>query len=40
MTISIKGDKDTKMHIFEQVKYELRRADALNINYSARKDTK
>lgn len=40
MTISIKGDKDTKMHIFEQVKYELRRADALNINYSSRKDTK
>ncbi len=38
MTVSIKGDKTTRMYIFEQIKHELRRADALNINYSARRD--
>lgn len=36
MTVSIKADKDTKMDIVSQVKEQLRRADALNVNYSAR----
>ena len=36
MTISIKGDASTKMKIIADIKYELRRADALNISYSAR----
>ncbi len=37
MTVSIKADADTKMKIISDIKYELRRADALNISYSARK---
>lgn len=36
MTISIKGDATTKMKIISDIKYQLRRADALNISYSAR----
>lgn len=36
MTISIKADADTKMKIISDIKYQLRRADALNISYSAR----
>ena len=36
MTISIKGDASTKMKIIADIKHELRRADALNISYSAR----
>lgn len=36
MTMSIKADADTKMKIINDVKQELRRADALNISYSAR----
>ena len=36
MTVSIKGDASTKMKIIADIKYELRRADALNISYSAR----
>ena len=36
MTISIKGDASTKMKIIADIKNELRRADALNISYSAR----
>lgn len=37
MTVSIKADADTKMKIISDIKYELRRADVLNISYSARK---
>ena len=36
MTVSIKGDASTKMKIIADIKNELRRADALNISYSAR----
>lgn len=36
MTISIKADADTKMKIISDIKYQLRRADVLNISYSAR----
>lgn len=36
MQVSIKGDRDTKMNIISEVKEELRRADALNVVYSAR----
>ena len=35
MTFSIKCDKNTKMGIVTDVKQELRKADALKINYSA-----
>ncbi len=35
MTVSIKADKDTKMGIITEVKQALRKAYALNINYSA-----
>ena len=38
MTISIKADANTKMKIISDIKYQLRRADALNISYSARED--
>ena len=38
MTISIKADADTKMKIISDIKYQLRRADILNISYSARKN--
>ena len=37
MQVSLKADKDTKMNIISQNKEELRRADALNLSYSARK---
>ena len=37
MTTSIKSDKDTKMGIITDVKQELRKANALKINYSTRK---
>lgn len=37
MTVSIKADADTKMKIISEIKHELRRADVLNISYSARK---
>ena len=36
MQVSLKADKDTKMNIISQIKEELRRADALNLIYSAR----
>ena len=35
MTVSLKIDKDTKMGIVTEVKQALRKAYALNINYSA-----
>ena len=38
MTTSLKVHKDTKMGIVTDIKQELRRASALKINYSARKD--
>ena len=37
MQVSLKADKDTKLNIVSQIKEELRRADALNLSYSARK---
>ena len=37
MQVSLKADKDTKMNIISQSKEELRRADSLNLSYSARK---
>lgn len=37
MTTSIKADKDTKMGLITDVKQELRKANALKINYSTRK---
>ena len=37
MQVSLKADKDTKMNIVSPIKEELRRADALNLSYSARK---
>nr|WP_314648562.1 biopolymer transporter ExbD [uncultured Porphyromonas sp.] len=36
MQVSLKADRDTKMNIISQIKEELRRADALNLSYSAR----
>jgi biopolymer transport protein ExbD len=38
MTTSIKADKDTKMGLVTDVKQELRKANALKINYSTRKN--
>lgn len=38
MTISIKADAQTKMKIISDIKFQLRRADALNISYSAREE--
>jgi biopolymer transport protein ExbD len=38
MTTSLKVHKDTKMGIVTDIKQELRKASALKINYSARKD--
>jgi biopolymer transport protein ExbD len=35
MTVSIRADRDTEMGIINDVKQALRRAGALNINYSA-----
>lgn len=40
MTTSIKVDKDTKMGIVTDVKQELRKANALKINYSTRKESR
>ena len=37
MTTSIKADRDTKMGVVTDVKQELRKANALKINYSTRK---
>ena len=37
MQVSLKADKETKMNIISQIKEELRRAEALNLSYSARK---
>ncbi|MFA6591754.1 MAG: biopolymer transporter ExbD [Bacteroidales bacterium] len=37
MTVSIKGDQDTRMGIISDVKQELRRCSALKIMYGARK---
>ena len=37
MTTSSKADKDTRMGIISDVKQELRKANALKINYSTRK---
>ena len=37
MTASIKADKDAKMGLVTDVKQELRKANALKINYSTRK---
>ncbi len=37
MIASIKADESTKMKIIQEVKEELRKAQALHINYSARK---
>ena len=39
MTASIKADQNTKMGIVTDVKQELRKANALKINYSTRKKT-
>ena len=39
MTASIKADESVKMGIVTDVKQELRKADALKINYSTRKGT-
>ena len=36
MQVSLKADKDTKMNIISQIKEELRRANTLNLSYSAR----
>ena len=35
MTISIRADRDTEMGVINDVKHALRKAGALNINYSA-----
>lgn len=43
MTVSLKADEKTKMGIVTEIKQELRKAEALKINYSSRKrvvDTK
>lgn len=37
MTVSIKADEDVKMGLITDIKQELRKADALKINYSTRK---
>ena len=39
MTTSIKSDEKTKMGIITDIKQELRKANALKINYSTRKGT-
>ncbi len=38
MTVSIKSDKKTKMGIITDIKEELKKANALKINYSTRRD--
>ena len=40
MQVSLKADKDTKMNIISQIKEELRRANTLNLSYSARQGKK
>ena len=40
LTVSIRADRDTEMGIINDVKQELRKAGALNINYSAEKQVK
>ena len=35
MTVSLKADEKTKMGIITEIKTELRKAEALKINYSA-----
>lgn len=40
LTVSIRADRDTEMGIINDVKQELRKAGALNINYSAEKKTR
>lgn len=40
MQISIKADRDTKMNIIASVKEELRKANTLNVSYSARQGKK
>lgn len=40
LTFSIKGDVNSKMGIFNDIKQELRKANALKINYSARQGMK
>ncbi len=37
MTVSIKADSDVKMGLISDIKQELRKAEALKINYSTRK---
>ena len=37
MTVSLKIDKEAKMGIVSDIKQELRKANALKINYSARR---
>ena len=40
MQVSLKADRETKMNIISQIKEELRRADVLNLSYSARQAKK
>ena len=40
MTVTIRADRDTEMGLINDVKHELRKAGALNINYSAEKRIK
>jgi biopolymer transport protein ExbD len=40
ITTSIKADKETRMGIITDIKQELRKANALKINYSSRKTNK
>ena len=40
MQVSLKADEETKMNIISQIKEELRRANALNLSYSARQGKK
>ena len=40
MQVSLKADKETKRNIISQIKEELRRANALNLSYSARQGKK
>ncbi len=37
MTVSIKADEDVKMGLISDIKQELRKAEALKLNYSTRK---
>ncbi len=39
MTTSLKVDKETKMGIITDIKYELRQSQALRLNYSTRRST-